>query len=214
MSDKNSEKQTGWRGSENLWLDAACQKIVQSGIEGVRIQPIAKQLGLSRTSFYWHFANRDALLQAVLKRWQETNTKNLIARTQVYSESITEAIFHLFDCWIDPVLFDARLDFAIRSWASTSDDIKKTLTDADSKRIAAITNMFLRFDFKPEQAEARALTVYYTQIGYISMQVTETTAERLQKMPTYAETFTGQTVTQSDLNRFNARHVKRLHPAA
>lgn len=199
-------KNNGWRGSEDLWLDAAYGMLVESGVESVKVMPLAKVLKMSRTSFYWHFEDREALLDALIRRWQGQNTGNLIAQTQVYAETITEAIFNLFDCWVEPDLFDAPMDFAIRNWANRQASLKKILDSTDRQRIAAIRAMFSRFGFDDVQADTRAHTVYYTQVGYISMMIDEPRAERLQRMPTYVETYTGQLPTESEIARFMARH--------
>ena len=66
--------------------------------------------------------------------------------------------------------------------------------------------MFRRFDFSPEQSEVRARTVYYTQIGYISMMVEEPMQERFKHMPAYVETFAGQYPSESEIARFISRH--------
>jgi AcrR family transcriptional regulator len=167
---------------------------------------LANQLQLSRTSFYWHFSDREALLDALIKRWEKQNTGNLVARTQLYAESITEALLNLFDCWVDPQLFDARMDFAIRNWAHQSDKLKAILEQDDQQRIDAIHDMFLNFGFSQAQADVRAHTVYYTQIGYISMMVEESLAQRLKRISAYVESFTGQLPTDNELTRFMSRH--------
>jgi AcrR family transcriptional regulator len=167
---------------------------------------LANQLALSRTSFYWHFSDREALLDALIKRWEKKNTGNLVARTQLYAESITEAVLNLFDCWVDPGLFDARMDFAIRNWAHQSDKLKVILEADDKERIISIHTMFLHFGFSQAQADVRAHTVYYTQIGYISMMVEESLAQRLKRIPAYVESFSGQLPTEKELARFISRH--------
>ena len=57
---------TGWRGSQEGWLEAAYEALVESGVEAVKIQPLAKKLKLSRTSFYWFFEDREQLLAALI----------------------------------------------------------------------------------------------------------------------------------------------------
>ncbi len=201
-----SEKQSGWRGSEDLWLDAAYAVLVEGGVDQVKVLPLAERLGLSRTSFYGHFDNRDALLDALIARWQAKNTGNLIAQTEVYAESIAEALFNLFDCWLLPDLFDSRFDLAIRNWALGEPALRDVLEATDNARIDAIALMFARHGFSADQARVRAYTVYYTQIGYISMMVSEPVELRIQRMPIYVETFSGQTATAAELTRFSARH--------
>jgi AcrR family transcriptional regulator len=200
------EKMTGWRGSEDLWIDAAYALLVEVGVDQVKVLPLAEKLGLSRTSFYGHFESREALLDALVARWQSKNTKNLIAKTESYAESIAEALFNLFDCWLDHDLFDDRFDLAIRNWALGDPALRAVLEETDKTRIDAIAAMFSRHGFAPDQARVRAYTVYYTQIGYISMMVAESVELRIQRMPIYIETFSGTAPTQTEVARFSARH--------
>jgi len=210
MARLNHKKQNSWRGSEDTWLDAAYGVLIESGVEAVKVMSLARTLDMSRTSFYWHFSDREALLDALVEKWKQRNSGNLIRQTEMYAETITEAILNLFDCWIDPELFDARMDFAIRSWAQTSTELKKILEQTDQERINAIQAMFSRFGFDQEQAEIRAHTVYYTQVGYISMMVDEPLVERLKRMPAYVENFAGSFPSESEVARFMARHSDRM----
>jgi AcrR family transcriptional regulator len=196
------------RSSEALWLDAAYEVLCDSGVEAVKVMPLAKQLGLTRTGFYWHFKDRDALLEAMIERWEAKNTGNLVARTEAYAETICEAVFNLFDCWIDETLFDARLDLAIRNWARNDSALQVRLDKADETRTRAIAAMFRRFGYSKENAQVRSRTVIYTQIGYIAMQVSESKEMRIARMPDYVEVYTGVTPTEAAISRFMARHAK------
>lgn len=194
------------RGSEDIWLKAAYEVLTESGVEAVKIMLLAEHLGLTRTGFYWHFKDREALLEAMISCWEEKNTGNLITRTEAYAESISEAMFNLFDCWLDDALFDARLDLAIRNWARNDSNLQIRLDRADKQRSEAVAAMFRRFGFSKIQAEVRSMTVIYTQIGYISMQITESWQHRIARMPDYVEVFTGHAPPQSEIARFEARH--------
>ena len=57
---------TGWRGSRDGWLEAGYRALIEGGVDAVKIMPLARQLNLSRTSFYWFFHDREALLAALL----------------------------------------------------------------------------------------------------------------------------------------------------
>ena len=197
----------GWRGSQELWLDAAYQLLLASGVDSVKIVPLAKRLKLSRTSFYWFFKDREALLEALLGRWRDKNTGGLTRQAGAYAESVGEAMLNVFDCWLDPALFDAPFEFAVRSWALQSEVTEAAVQDADQARIAALTAMFVRFGLDPQLADVRARTVYLVQIGYISMQAREDLAVRLARMPHYVKIFTGEAPTEREWARFAARHV-------
>lgn len=192
--------------SEAAWLQAAYELLTENGVDAVKIMPLAKRLGVSRTSFYWHFKDRDALLEAMVQMWERKNTGNLIARTEAYAESIAEALFNLFDCWLDDDLFDEPLDLAIRNWARNDPALQRRLDADDVRRKSAMKAMFLRFGFSEAQADVRALTMLYTQIGYIASEVQEENDPRMARMPDYIEVFTGQRPTDREWQRFCARH--------
>ena len=195
----------GGRGSRELWLAAAYESLVEAGIDAVRIQALGKRVGLSRTSFYWFFQDRDALLGALLDLWREKNS-GLAKQAAAYAESITEAILNVHDCWLDPSLFDSQFEFAVRSWALQSAAVAAEIEKADSARIAALASMFMRFGSSAVAADARARTIYLTQIGYISMKTREDLATRMRRIPHYVEVFTGTPPKPRDLARFYARH--------
>jgi AcrR family transcriptional regulator len=205
-SSENQTKTSGWRGSEELWLDAAKTALLEGGVDAVKIQPLAARLKLSRTSFYWFFRDRKAILDALLQSWKESNTGALVAATEAYADTIAEAVLNLISIFLDEGGFDPRLDFAIRSWAHQDDRVMKRVNEADETRLAAIRAMFERFGFDDHEADVRARTVYLVQIGYISMQVREDLATRMSRIPAYVKTYAGYEPTNRELARFYARH--------
>jgi AcrR family transcriptional regulator len=201
-----SSNDTGWRGSPEVWLQAAYETLLDSGIDAVKIQPLARKLNLSRTSFYWFFKDREELLGALVLRWREKNTGSIVKQSAAYAESVAEAMLNVFDCWLDDSLFDSQFEFAIRSWALQSPDIVQDVQSADRIRLDALTRLFMRFGFREPSADVRARTIYLVQIGYISMQTKEDLATRMKRIPAYVEIFTGQAPEQRELDRFFARH--------
>lgn len=197
---------TGWRGSPEVWLEAAYDTLIDSGVDAVRILPLAEKLRLSRTSFYWFFKDRNELLAALAERWRARNTGGIVRRSQAYAESIAEAMLNVFDCWLDRDLFDSHFEFAVRSWALQSPEIAGHVNKADDLRIEALTGMFLRFGYSALEADVRARTIYLVQIGYISMKADEDVAVRMRRIPEYVRIFTGQAPLRRELERFHARH--------
>lgn len=197
---------SGWRGSQEAWLDAAYDSLLESGVDSVKILPLAKRLNLSRTSFYWFFKDREELLSALISRWREKNTGNLVKQAGAYAESLAEAMLNIFDCWLNKELFDSQLEFAVRSWALQSPEIQAEVHAADQTRMDAISRMFMRFGYDDGAADVRARTTYLVQIGYISMQSTEDLALRMKRIPEYIAIYTGQSPQQRELDRFFARH--------
>lgn len=205
-TDPTDPGDKGWRGSRELWLDAAKAALLDGGIEAVKIQPLASGLNLSRTSFYWFFKDRASILDALLDDWDASNTAALVDGCEAYGASIAEAVLNLLTVFLDETRFEPRYDTAIRGWAHQSDAVTARVAAADDRRLAAIRAMFDRFDFAPDEADARARTIYLVQIGYISLQTRESLAERMTRIPAYVKTFCGQDPTAAELERFHARH--------
>ena len=194
------------RSSKDIWLNAAYELLVSEGIDAVKVMPLARRLNLTRTGFYWYFKDIAELHAAMIERWERANTGNLVKRCQAEAGTICQALFNVMDCWLVPSLFDAKLDLAIRNWARADVILQERVSEADRLRIEAVTQMFARHGFSQEQSEVRALTVIYTQIGYISMQVRENRQERLARVQHYVELFAGQRPTERDTEQFLARH--------
>ena len=162
------QKPSGWRGSRALWLEAAERALIEEGIEAVKIQPLATRLSIARTSFYWFFKDRNALLEALLEDWEAKNTAAFVDACAAYAETISEAVLNLIAVFNDEALFDSRLDFAVRGWARQAEAAMARVNAADARRLAAIRGMFERFGFAPDDADVRARTVYLVPIGDIA----------------------------------------------
>ncbi|MEP7456107.1 TetR/AcrR family transcriptional regulator [Phyllobacterium sp. SB3] len=203
---------TGWRGSQEGWLEAAYYSLLESGVDSVKILSLAKKLGLSRTSFYWFFRDREELLAVLVARWRKKNTGNIVKQSQAYAETLAEAMLNVFDCWLNKDLFDAKFEFAVRSWALQSPEILDEVQLADQVRLEALKQMNMRFGHSEMTADVRARTAYLVQIGYISMQSDEDLATRMKRIPEYIAVYTGEVPQQRELDRFFSRHsYKPLH---
>ena len=104
------------RATRETWIDAAYTLFVTDGIEAVRIMPLAKTLGLTRTGYYWHFKDLSDLHEALLDIWKSRNTGVILERCAAPAESLCAGLFNLIDCWIDTELFDAPLDLKTSCW--------------------------------------------------------------------------------------------------
>ncbi len=197
---------SGWRGSQEGWLEAAYDSLLESGIDSVKILPLAKKLKLSRTSFYWFFKDREELLDGLVSRWREKNTGSIVKQSEAYAETVAEAMLNVFDCWLDSRLFDSKFEFAVRSWALQSEEILQEVQEADRTRMDALVSMFKRFGYPEIGADVRARTTYLVQIGYIARQSNESISVRMKRIPEYIAIYTGEAPQQRELDRFFARH--------
>jgi AcrR family transcriptional regulator len=193
------------------WLDRALGVLAIEGVGRVSILNLSERLGVSRSSFYWYFKNRDELFDALLARWEELNTRSIMIQAGAQAESINEAVCNVFRCWINPEIFSPRLDFAIREWARRAPGVRRALDRSDSERTAAIKAMFERFGYREQDALVRARVLYYMQIGYYALDIREPMEARLALTPLYLEAITGLVPTEAEISslRAYAAMVKR-----
>ncbi len=173
------------------WLRQALEVFVSEGIDAVRITRLADDLGVTRGSFYWHFENREDLIDALVGYWKDKNTA-AITQAVASVDSLADGIFRFFETCIDAASFDPRLDLAIREWSRRSAPIRALVDREDAARIDALQTFFALFDYPMPDALIRARVLYYSQIGFYALEIEESLTTRLDYTESYFECFTGQ----------------------
>ncbi len=192
------------KATRSDWLDLALGAMQRDGVGAVTVLGLSERLCVSRSSFYWYFKNRDQLLDELLKRWEDLNTRSIVKQCEAPAASISEAVCNVFRCWVDPDLFSPRLDFAVREWARRSDAVRMALDQSDAKRTEAVRSMFIRYGYQETDALVRARVLYYMQIGYYALDIKEPMGARLRLAPHYLQAFTGVAPRDEDLASFRA----------
>lgn len=194
------------------WLAAARARLIQSGIAEVKILSLSNQLGVSRSSFYWYFKSRQDLCDALLADWENTNTAALKRHAEADAATITEAVCNLFRCFVNPVLFDEQLDFAVREWSRRDPAVRSVIDRSDRERLLAITQMFERFGVEPDLADVRARVLYYTQIGFYALDLAESIEERISRAYNYLLVFTGEHTGEQEIDSLS-RYARAIVPS-
>ncbi len=175
------------------WLAIALDTLTQEGVNAVQITRLAKTLDVTRGSFYWHFTSRDDLLGAILKEWHATNNAHFDHSFR-NCDSLDESILNFFETWVNEGQFSPPLDQAIRDWAQLDHDVLERVRHEDTQRILRIAEMFHRFGFAPEDANVRARVLYFSQVGYVAINLGEAMGERLSLLALYYTAYTGRTL--------------------
>jgi len=184
------------------WLDVAAEDLVERGVSQVKVLTLANKLGVSRSSFYWYFRGRKDLLDQLLARWEDRNTRAVLDHAARPAGNICRAVMHLFECFIDPRQFDPRLDFAVREWARRSAQVRARLDAADETRVVAIRDMFLRHGYEAADAFSRARIIYFMQISYYALVENEPFETRFEMLKPYLVSFTGQEPDPAEMAEF------------
>jgi len=163
-SERNGqETKTGAdRLAPDAWIDAAYARFREGGVNKVRVEPLAKDLGITRGSFYWHFKDRAALLRAVLTRWREEETERVIADNEAAGgDANTRLLRLLYTCSAD----DGRLEIGMRDWASQNKDAQDELRLIDIRRVQYMTALAEEAGVRSDKAKARCRVAYLTWLG-------------------------------------------------
>lgn len=193
------------RSTRSDWLRLAVDTLVRHGIDRVRVQVMARQLNVSRSSFYWYFKTPEDLHAQMLDFWLEKNTGPIIQRAMAPCATINQSILNVFSCWISPEFFDPHLDVAVRLWARRDPKVRGVVASADRQRLQALQDMFVRHGYGDHEALVRARVLYFTQIGQYTLEIEEDLELRLERAATFAAVYSGQPVDPADYAAFAAR---------
>ncbi len=174
------------------WLHGARRRLVGGGIDAVKIGPLAEDLKVTRGSFYWHFRDRNHLLQTLLSQWRDESHEMFDRLVGGDAASGMEEFVRLVHLWIDESEFDPSLESAMRDWARTSEEVAAVVKAVDEERIAYIKRIFLDFGYEEDEAFIRARITYFHQVGYYTIGFNESLDARMALLPMYVYVLTGK----------------------
>ena len=85
-----TKTERSWRLSAEDWAQAALDLIAEQGVAAVAVEPLARRLGVTKGSFYWHFPSRDALLSAALERWEAVEQETVFGQLEAVVQFLAE----------------------------------------------------------------------------------------------------------------------------
>lgn len=174
------------------WFELAREMLIKGGVEAVTVQKISQRLGVTRGGFYGYFGSRDALLQRLLKDWEEVNTRAL-RKIAARDRADGEAQFQeLVEMWVEDEDYSPEYDSAIRDWARRSLEVARKVRKVDDERIELIESIFHNLGFGGMEAQIRARITYYHQVGYYALAVHETRPARRRLTPMYSLVLAGR----------------------
>lgn len=147
------------------WVAAALDVLATDGIDAVRVEPLAKALAVTKGSFYWHFADRRALIDAMLAQWAQGRI--VAIREQAPGDGNPAlSLRRLVD------LYTKRgntrglaTELAIRALARNDETAARTVQIVDSERLHLVAALFERLGWTEREASARAVMLYAYLFG-------------------------------------------------
>jgi len=160
-------RKTGQRPlSPDDWARAALAAIARGGVDAVAVETIASELGATKGSFYWHFKNRDALIQAALDRWEHVHTEAIIEDLEQEPDP-AERLRKLLTAALALAPAD-RAEIALLAnpdHPAARDAVRRVA----ERRIAYISRQLEALGRIPADALDRAVVMYYVYVGHLQM---------------------------------------------
>lgn len=150
------------------WTRAAIKRLASNGIDGVRVELLAKDLGVTKGSFYWHFKDRDALYESMLESWRRRATLALIERLDSSESGAEQRFRRLLRVPITSQNAPeaANVELAIRLWAKRDPRAHRALEEVDTLRLQYISGLLAACGLSEQSAKSRAVLAYcYMRVG-------------------------------------------------
>lgn len=151
------------------WQEAALNVIAHQGVAAVAVEPLARDLGVTKGSFYWHFTNRMDLVKQSLKRWR-LGDKKLIEETILIIKNPKERLLAWFKLSAEPIqthlIYSTLL--ADRSHAL----ISKILKEITLERLGHLQSSYKELGYDNAQAKSQSLLAYSVYVGFLHMSKT------------------------------------------
>ncbi len=153
------------RKSPDDWTRAGLDALQRGGIEAVRVETLATDLGVTKGSFYHHFDNRRSLLHAMLIRWERIGTDAIITLVDEEAGDPIDRLRALLRLAITSSNDGPDIDAQLRAWASVDIDAADTIGRVDAKRISYVVDLLVAAGVPQRQAKVRSFALYRMLIG-------------------------------------------------
>ncbi|MGB8332185.1 MAG: TetR/AcrR family transcriptional regulator [Polyangiales bacterium] len=150
------------RLSAEAWTEMGLRVLAEEGIGAVQVEPLARALGVTKGSFYWHFPNRQTLLVSLLEHWRRSATLDVI---EAVERACDDPADRLRELTRRVFRHGGPLERAIRAWASHDESAAVAVAEVDTERYTYVRSLLERHGLDSPTASKRARLLYTSLIG-------------------------------------------------
>ena len=154
------------RLSAEDWAQAALDLIAEQGVAAVAVEPLARRLGVTKGSFYWHFPSRDALLQAALERWEKVEQEQVFGQLEAIADP-RERLRALFDLVAHE--YKAHIIYSELLKALDHPAVQPVIGRVSDRRLDYLTASFRQAGLGRNDAQNRARLAYAAYVGFLQL---------------------------------------------
>jgi len=153
-------------GRSESWLKAGFAELARSGVEGVRIEVLAKNLGVTKGGFYRRFRDRAALLADMLAQWSTGRIAAIEQQASLDGTSARERLKALIRLYSERMNTEGMaIELAIRQWARADEAAAQAVASVDAARLKNVARLYRAMGLEPEEADAHAFLFYCFVFG-------------------------------------------------
>lgn len=149
--------------SRDEWIEAAAKALARDGVAGVRVEVLARALSVTKGSFYWHFADRQELLEALVTSWAERGTEAVIVQVERSGGTAAERLRRLWAVASGEP--QSEFEIALREWGRREASVAEAVRRVDERRMEYLRKLFGEHGVPAHQIEARCMLMYSLLIG-------------------------------------------------
>jgi AcrR family transcriptional regulator len=158
----------GDRAGRERWIDGALAALIERGLGGIAVEPIAQALGATKGSFHWHFASRDALVAALLQRWESSATEGVIAELETIADPAARLARLLRAAWDD--VGHLRAEAALLAAATAGDPlVAPVVARVVRRRLEYVEALYRALGVPPAESSRMAIVAYGAYLGGVQL---------------------------------------------
>lgn len=165
-ASKQTPGQERGRLSADDWAEAALDLIAEQGVAAVAVEPLARRLGVTKGSFYWHFPSRDALLEAALERWESVEQQEVFGKLEAVADP-RERLGALFQLVAHE--FKSHVVYSALLKALDHPAVQPVIDRVSKRRLDYLTASFRQTGLGRTEAQHRARLTYAAYVGFLQL---------------------------------------------
>jgi AcrR family transcriptional regulator len=149
------------------WEQAAVELIAEKGVQAVAIEPLARRMGITKGSFYWHFPNRESLLEQALQRWEEHDARNLSKSLGEIDQPRDRLISFFRRVGKEKLTHEV---YSALCAAAGHPQVEPVLERVANRRMAHLSTAFREMGMPEDKASNQARLTYSVYLGFLQLQ--------------------------------------------
>lgn len=176
-------------GRGDIWIEAGIKEIARSGVEGVRVEVLAKNLGVTKGGFYRRFRDRAALLDGILRSWSAGRIAAIEQQTSLDGATARDRLRTLIRLYSERMNTEGMaVELAIRQWARSDEAAANAVAGVDAARLKNVGLLYRATGLSTEEADAQAFLFYCFIFGQSLLFLERGPRKRAQLIARSAET--------------------------